>query len=614
MCNVINKVFRMNKYPLWKYILIVVAIIVGALYTLPNFYGETPAVQISSMNQSALLDTSTLASIDANLKQNGIITTGDILDDKTLKLKFADTDTQLRARDIIQQNLGSNYIVALNLIPASPLWLSKINANPMFLGLDLRGGVHFLLDVDMNAAVKKTLDKYTSDIRRSLRSNKIRYGNVDVKNGAVIIDLRDADTTDQAYTELKKEFPTLQLVKISDNQLNVVVSDAEILRIKEAAVKQNILILHNRVNELGVAEPVIQQQGVSSIVVDLPGVQDTARAKDILGRTATLEVRMVDDDKTNLSDALAGNVPSGEELLDEVARTGQGNKILVKNNVELTGDNINDAQAGFDENGAPAVNIRLDNTGAAIFKQVTGENVGKRMAMILVDHGKSQVITAPVIRTQIGGGQVQISGAMSVEDANDVSLLLRSGSLAAPMSIVEENTVGPSLGKENINQGFHSVLWGFLAISIFMLIYYRAFGIISIVSLGINLMLLIALLSMLQATLTLPGIAAIALALGMAIDANVLINERIREELRNGHKPHMAIQSGYEHAWATILDSNVTTLIAGLALLAFGSGAIKGFAVVHCLGIITSMFSAVVVSRGIVGFIYTNRRIKKLWI
>ena len=614
MCNVINKVFRMNKYPLWKYILIVVAIIVGALYTLPNFYGETPAVQISSMNQSALLDTSTLASIDAHLKQNGIITTGDILDDKTLKLKFADTDTQLRARDIIQQNLGSNYIVALNLIPASPLWLSKINANPMFLGLDLRGGVHFLLDVDMNAAVKKTLDKYTSDIRRSLRSNKIRYGNVDVKNGAVIIDLRDADTTDQAYTELKKEFPTLQLVKISDNQLNVVVSDAEILRIKEAAVKQNILILHNRVNELGVAEPVIQQQGVSSIVVDLPGVQDTARAKDILGRTATLEVRMVDDDKTNLSDALAGNVPSGEELLDEVARTGQGNKILVKNNVELTGDNINDAQAGFDENGAPAVNIRLDNTGAAIFKQVTGENVGKRMAMILVDHGKSQVITAPVIRTQIGGGQVQISGAMSVEDANDVSLLLRSGSLAAPMSIVEENTVGPSLGKENINQGFHSVLWGFLAISIFMLIYYRAFGIISIVSLGINLMLLIALLSMLQATLTLPGIAAIALALGMAIDANVLINERIREELRNGHKPHMAIQSGYEHAWATILDSNVTTLIAGLALLAFGSGAIKGFAVVHCLGIITSMFSAVVVSRGIVGFIYTNRRIKKLWI
>ena len=604
----------MNKYPLWKYILIIVAVVLGVLYTLPNFYGETPAVQISSMNQSALLDTNTLANIDANLKQNDITTVGDVFDGKTLKLKFADTDTQLRARDVIQQNLGSNYIVALNLISASPAWLSKLNANPMFLGLDLRGGVHFLLEVDMNAAVKKTLDKYSGEIKRNLRSSKIRYGSVDIQNGAVVISLRDQDTTNQAYTQLKKDFPTMQLVKSSDNQIKVVISDVEMLKIKEAAVKQNILILHNRVNELGVAEPVIQQQGPAHIVVDLPGVQDTARAKDILGRTATLEVRMVDDDPSNLSAALAGQVPSGEELLDEVARTGQGNKILVKNNVELTGDNINDAQAGFDENGAPAVNIRLDSTGAAIFKQVTGDNVGKRMAMILVDHGKSQVITAPVIRTQIGGGQVQISGAMSVEDANDVSLLLRSGSLAAPMSIVEENTVGPSLGKENINQGFHSVLWGFLAISVFMLVYYRAFGVISVISLGINLMLLIALLSMLQATLTLPGIAAIALALGMAIDANVLINERIREELRNGHKPHVAIQAGYEHAWATILDSNVTTLIAGLALLAFGSGAIKGFAVVHCLGIITSMFSAVVVSRGIVGFIYTNRRTTKLWI
>jgi preprotein translocase subunit SecD len=365
---------------------------------------------------------------------------------------------------------------------------------------------------------------------------------------------------------------------------------------------------------LGVAEPIIQQQGKNRIMVELPGIQDTARAKDILGRTATLEVRMVDDDQTDLANALSGNVPSDKELLDDVSHNGQTNKILVNRDVELAGDNITDAEPGFDENGSPAVNIRLDSAGAAIFKQLTGDNVGKRMAMILVDHGKSQVVTAPVIRTEIGGGQVQISGAMNVEEANDVSLLLRSGSLAAPMNIIEERTVGPSLGRENIARGFHSVLFGFIAIAVFMSIYYLIFGVISVISLSVNLMLLIAALSMLQATLTLPGIAAIALALGMAIDSNVLINERIREELRNGQKIHTAIDSGYEHAWATILDSNVTTLIAGLALLAFGSGPIKGFAVVHCLGILTSMFSAVLVSRGIVAFLYATRRVNKLYI
>ena len=383
-------------------------------------------------------------------------------------------------------------------------------------------------------------------------------------------------------------------------------------QIKEGAVKQNMLILHNRVNELGVAEPIIQQQGTDRIMVELPGVQDTARAKDILGRTATLEVRMVDDDTGDRSAALAGSIPSNKELLDDVGDNGTTSKILVSKDVELTGDNITDAQPGFDENGGAAVNIRLDSTGSAIFKQVTAENIGKRMAMVLVDNGKSQVVTAPVIRTEIGGGQVQISGAMTAEQANDVALLLRSGSLAAPMNIIEERTVGPSLGKENIAKGFHSVLWGFIAIALFTIIYYQVFGVISVISLAVNLLLLISALSMLQATLTLPGIAAIALALGMAIDSNVLINERIREELRLGRKPHTAIQSGYEHAWATIIDSNVTTLIAGLALLAFGSGPIKGFAVVHCLGILTSMFSAVLVSRGIVAFLYANRRIKKL--
>lgn len=604
----------MIKFPMWKYFIVICAVIVGFLYTLPNFYGEVPAVQISGGRSSIVVGPDTISQVSAGLKADGIEPTGEVFDGKTLKFKFANTDTQLKVRDAIQQTLGDNYIVALNLISASPDWMSSINANPMFLGLDLRGGVHFLLEVDMDAAVKKTLNKYVGDVRRDLRNNQIRYGAVSVDNGSVLIQLRDPATANLVIDQLTKDFPKLQAVRDGDSNVRIVVSAAEMQMIKEAAVKQNIMTLHNRVNELGVAEPIIQQQGADRIVVELPGVQDTARAKDILGRTATLEVRMVDEDRDAQNQSLNGNIPIGDQLLDEVHSDGSTSKILIKNDVELTGDNINDAQAGFDENGSPAVNISLDSTGSAIFKQVTTDNVGKRMAMILVDHGKSQVVTAPVIRGPIGGGQVQISGAMSVQDANDVSLLLRSGSLAAPMNIIEERTVGPSLGQENITKGFHSVLWGFLAIAVFMCIYYLAFGVVSVVALGVNLLLLVALLSMLQATLTLPGIAAIALALGMAIDSNVLINERIREELRNGQKPHAAIESGYAHAWATILDSNITTLIAGLALLAFGSGPVKGFAVVHCLGILTSMFSAVVVSRGIAGLLYANKRVKKLHI
>lgn len=603
----------MSKFPLWKYFIILCAVVAGFLYTLPNFYGEVPAVQISGSRSAVVVGPDTIAQVNASLKADNIQSIGEVFDGKTLKFKFSTTDTQLKARDTIQQALGDNYIVALNLIPASPDWMSSINANPMFLGLDLRGGVHFLLEVDMDAAVKKTLDKYVGEVRRDLSNNQIRYGSVAVIDGAVLIQLRDEATADQVVSQLRKDLPKLQPT-LDGSNVKITVSADEIQAIKEAAVKQNILTLHNRVNELGVAEPIIQQQGPDRIVVELPGVQDTARAKDILGRTASLEVRMVDDDRNALNQALNGNVPFGEQLLDEVNADGSNTKILIKNDVELTGDNINDAQPGFDENGSPSVNIGLDSVGASIFKQVTTNNIGKRMAMVLVDHGKSQVVTAPVIRAAIGGGQVQISGAMSVQDANDVALLLRSGSLAAPMNIIEERTVGPSLGQENIDKGFHSVLWGFLAISIFMCVYYLAFGVVSVVSLGVNLLLLIALLSMLQATLTLPGIAAIALALGMAIDSNVLINERIREELRAGLKPHAAIEAGYGHAWATILDSNVTTLIAGLALLAFGSGPVKGFAVVHCLGILTSMFSAVLVSRGIAGFLYANRRIKKLYI
>ena len=602
----------MSKFPLWKYLLILIAVVAGFIYTIPNFYGEVPAVQISSLRSSLVITPETISDIESELKLSGIAATGQVFDGKTLKLKFTNTDIQLKARDAIQQVLGDNYVVALNLISASPDWLSSINAGPMFLGLDLRGGVHFLLEVDMDAAVKKTLDKKVGDIKRDLRSSQIRYGSIDVNNGSILIQLRDSATATQVLAQLNKDFPKINAVIDGTTNVRVNITSDEMEVIKEAAVKQNILTLHNRINELGVAEPIVQQQGPDRIVVELPGVQDTARAKDILGRTATLEVRMVDDDRDAMNQAMGGNVPAGDQLLDEVNGNSTVSKILVRNDVELTGDNINDAQAGFDENGSPSVNISLDSTGAAIFKQVTADNIGKRMAMVLVDHGTSQVVTAPVIRAQIGGGQVQISGAMSVQDANDVSLLLRSGSLAAPMNIIEERTVGPSLGQENINKGFHSVLWGFLAIAIFMCIYYRVFGVISIISLSVNLLLLISILSMLQATLTLPGIAAIALALGMAIDSNVLINERIREELRAGQKPHAAIESGYAHAWATILDSNITTLIAGLALLAFGSGPVKGFAVVHCLGILTSMFSAVMVSRGITGFLYANRRINKL--
>ncbi|MCE3267792.1 MAG: secD [Burkholderiales bacterium] len=602
----------MNKFPFWKYLIIIIAVAVGFIYTIPNFYGETPAVQISAKNSSTVLDNATLAIINEYLAGNQITPNGEIFDGKTLKLRFSDTDVQLKARDLISQKLGSGYIVALNLVPASPLWFAKLNAKPMFLGLDLRGGVHFLLEIDMNAAVKKTLDKYAADIKRDMRTNKIRYGSIQVNSNSVVINLRDDATATNAYNQLKQDLPGILLSKNNDNSLSAVITPEEMQKIKEAAVKQNILILHNRVNELGVAEPIIQQQGSDRIVVELPGIQDTARARDLLGRTATLEVRLVDDDQSDMNQAIAGTIPEGKELLSETGN--RPGKILVNKDVELTGDSITDAQPGFDENGAPAVNLRLDSSGAAIFKQLTGDNVGHRMAMVLVDNGISEVVTAPVIKVQIGGGQVQISGAMTVEEANDVSLLLRSGSLAAPMRVIEENTVGPSLGKENISKGFHSVMWGFAAIAVFMIIYYMIFGIIAVISLSVNLLLLIAVLSMLQASLTLPGIAAIALALGMAIDSNVLINERIREELRLGHKVHLAIQAGYEHAWATILDSNVTTLIAGLALLAFGSGPVKGFAVVHCLGILTSMFSAVMVSRGIVGFLYAKRHITKLYI
>ena len=595
----------MNRYPLWKYLLIAATLILGALYTLPNFFGETPAVQVSTNRQSIVINEQTEQRINQALQQAGIATDGMFIADNSLKVRFKDAETQLKARDVIENALGEGYITALNLIADSPEWMAKIKANPMFLGLDLRGGVHFTMQVDMKAALQKTFERYVGDIRRELRRQKIRTGSLVQNDNSLAIPFQDEADLNKVLPELQKLMPEATLTS-DGSRLILTLSEEAMNTIRKQAVSQNINTLHNRVNELGVAEPVIQQAGADRIVVQLPGVQDTAKAKDIIGRTATLEVRKVDDDPTLMQQALAGNVPAGFDLLYTAGEQPQPN--LVNKQIELTGDNINDAQPSFDENGAPAVSINLDSAGSTIFAELTREYVGKRVAMVLIDQGKAEVVTAPVIRSEITGGRVQISGSMSPAEANDVSLLLRAGSLAAPMEIVEERTIGPSLGAENIKKGVHSTLWGFAAVAVFMILYYRLFGVFSVLALTANLLFLIAILSALQATLTLPGIAAVALTLGMAIDSNVLINERIREELRAGAKPHVAISEGYRHAWDTIVDSNITSLIAGIALLIFGSGPVRGFAVVHCLGILTSMFSSVVVSRAFVNLWYGRRR------
>lgn len=600
----------MNRYPLWKYILIVASLLMALIYTLPNYYGESPAVQISSGRATLKIDAGLVARAEAMVKAAGLSPDAVLFEGASVKLRFGNTEDQLKAKDVIQTQLGSDYVVALNLLPRTPAWLTKLGAKPMFLGLDLRGGVHFLLEVDMKAAVDKALEKSAGEIRRELRDKKIRYGKISRERDRVEVQLRDAETVDAASKAIRRVMPNLTVTDVKDGGYKVVVtfSQQALTQLKTDAVTQNVTTLHNRVNELGVAEPIIQQQGEGRIVVQLPGVQDTAKAKDILGRTASLEVRLVEDNPSKLSDAIAGNVPVGYELMTERSNDGNPRPILLKKDVELTGENINDAQAGFDDQNQAAVHINLDGVGASIFRDLTKENIGKRMAMVLVEKGKGEVVTAPVIRTEIGGGRVQITGSMNTQEANDTALLLRAGSLAAPMTIAEERTIGPSLGAENISKGFHSTLYGFAAIVAFMIIYYRMFGLVSAVGLATNILFLLSLLSLLQATLTLPGIAAIALALGMAIDSNVLINERVREELRNGMSPQSAISAGYEHAWATILDSNVTSLIVGIMLLAFGSGAVRGFAVVHCLGILTSMYSAVFVSRGVVDLIYGYRR------
>ncbi len=601
----------MNRYPLWKYILIGVALLLSFIYTLPNLFGEVPAVQILPAKSSLKVDTGLLQRVEGTLAKANINSQGVFLDVNSIKVRFADTDTQLKAKDLLQSQLGDDYIIALNLLSSSPQWLSSIGALPMYLGLDLRGGVYFLLQVDMKAALDKAAERYTNDIRTSLREKKIAYSGITREGQVVTVKFRDVESRSKGLAEISKNFPDLALKELDDVEpkLTATLTPPAQTRVQEFSLQQNVTTLRNRVNELGVAEPIIQQQGADRVVVQLPGVQDTAKAKDILGRTATLEVRMVDEEHTDtisLQAAAQGQLPLGDELYKE----RNGTPVLVKKNVVLTGERISDAQPGYDgQTGEPAVHITLDGTGARIFQLVTRENVGKRMAILLIEKGKGEVVTAPVIRTEIGGGRVQISGGrMSVEEARDIALLLRAGALAAPMDIIEERTVGPSLGADNIKRGFHSTWIGFSAIAIFMIAYYQLFGFISVVALAVNVLFLVALLSMLQATLTLPGMAGIALTVGMAIDANVLINERIREEIRNGTTPQAAIAAGYERAFGTILDSNITTLIAGFALFMFGSGPVRGFAVVLCLGILTSMFSAVMVSRSIVNLVYGSRR------
>jgi preprotein translocase subunit SecD len=601
-----------NRYSLWQYLLIGATLVVGLVYTVPNFYGEVPAVQVQPHRATLKTDSALLGRVEDILRKGSLAPTGVVLDPTSVKARFADTDAQLKAKDLLQSQLGEDYVVALNLLSNSPRWLAAIGALPMYLGLDLRGGVHFLLQVDMKAAIAKKVEATLNDVRGNLREKRIPYTGVAREGQAVLVRFRDAGAREKGLQEISRTLPDLDLKTVDDGSEFRIVATLKPEAQKKTmdySLQQNITTLRNRVNELGVAEPIIQQQGADRVVVQLPGVQDTAKAKDILGRTATLEVRMVDDEATNnpavIQAALAGQVPFGDELYVERG----GAAVLVKRQVVLTGDRINDAQPGFDnQTGEPAVHINLDGTGARIFQQVTRENVGKRMAILLFEKGKGEVVTAPVIRTEIPGGRVQISGRMTTQEAHDVALLLRAGALAAPMDIVEERTVGPSLGAENIRIGFHSTWIGFSAIAVYMVAYYMLFGVFSILALAANVLFLVALLSMLQATLTLPGMAGIALTIGMAIDANVLINERIREELRNGVTPQAAIHAGYDRAWNTILDSNLTTLIAGVFLFLLGSGPVKGFAVVLCLGILTSQFSSVMVSRAIVNLYYGGRR------
>ena len=599
----------MNRYPLWKYIIVAFALVIGFIYTLPNFFGESPAVQVSSTKATLKVDLKTLERVEATLKTAGVETNGAFLDTNGVKVRLKDTDTQLKAKDLLEKQFNpdatdAQYVVALNLLSSSPQWLTNLHALPMYLGLDLRGGVHFLLQVDMKGALTKRLDSMSADLRSLMRDKSIRHGGISREGERVVIRFRDEETRGKARVAVEDSQPDLFLADQGEGtefKLIATLKPTAIKRIQEDSLKQNVVTLHNRINELGVAEPVIAQQGADRIVVQLPGVQDVAKAKDLIGRTATLEIRMVDEVAT------ASGSTFGVDVVPERQRDGTERPVYLKKQVVLTGDRLSGADATFDQNQQAAVSVKLDAAGGRIMRDITRENLGKLMAIVLYEKGKGEAISVATIQGEFGN-QFQITGRFSSDETTRLAILIRAGALAAPMEIIEERTIGPSLGAENITKGFHSTMWGFAAISAFMIFYYMLFGLVSVLALASNLLFLIALLSMLQATLTLPGIAAIALALGMAIDSNVLINERIREELRNGSTPQAAIHTGYDRAFGTILDSNITTLIAGVALLIFGSGPVRGFAVVHCLGILTSLFSAVVVSRALINLIYGRRR------
>jgi len=607
----------MNRYPLWKYLIIAVALLFGAIYTAPNFFGEAPAVQVSSQRPTVKVDAGLLARMETMLKSAGVAYEAAYLDmvglNVTARVRLTDTDTQIRARDALEAALNPDpkdptYVVALNLLSRSPRWLASLHALPMYLGLDLRGGVHFLMQVNTAEAVTKRLDALVGDLRALLREKDVRHAGIARAGDRIEIRFREADIRTKAVGVIRDAYTTELALREdasgADLLLVATLTPAAAKSVSDGALKQNINTLHNRINELGVAEPVIQQQGADRVVVQLPGVQDTARAKDIIGRTATLEARLVDISAEGQAAVTGGApVPFGSERFT----IGRGAPVVLKKDVIFSGQQLQGAQATFDENQRAAVSIDLNESAGRHMRKVSRENIKKPMAIVLFEKGRGEVLTVATIQDELGS-RFRITGLDSTQVANDLALLLRAGALAAPMDIIEERTIGPSLGKENIDRGFRATAYGFLAIAVFMIFYYRVFGLISVAGLTVNVGLLVGLLSLLQATLTLPGIAAVALTLGMAIDANVLINERVREELRRGATAQQAISQGYERAFATILDSNVTTLIAGVFLFMLGSGPIRGFAVVHCLGILTSIFSAVFVSRGIVNLVYGSRR------
>ena len=617
----------MNRYPLWKYLLIIFIVGIGAIYSLPNIYGKDPALQISPTGTAELTEL-TILRVETALEKAGMPVRSSGLELNRLVIRFSNEELQLKAQSVVQQELGNAYVVALNLAPATPSWLKGLGAEPMFLGLDLRGGVHFLMEVDMEAAIKKSDERYVSDLRTLLRENRIRYKTITMLNeGGLLIRFRDAQQRSDGMDLIEDNYPDLVVTALDTEtgefQARAVLKETALLDTQRFALQQNITTLRKRVNELGVAEPVIQQQGQSRVVVQLPGVQDTARAKEILGATATLEFRMVDE-AHSVQDAVDGRIPAGSKLYQD----RDGRPVLLEKQIMLTGDYIIDAKSGIDSvSGGPDVTITLDGKGASIFSRKTRDEVGKRMAVIFIENKSEtreidgemvkktgtveEVINIAVIREQLGK-RFHITGLDSTQEARNLALLLRAGALAAPIEIIEERTVGPSLGQDNINQGFRSIVTGFILVLIFMAVYYKLFGLVANLALALNIVLLVALLSMLQATLTLPGIAGILLTVGMAVDANVLINERIREELRNGNSPQASIHAGYEKAFSTIFDANITTLIAAVVLFSFGTGPIKGFAVTLSLGIISSMFTAIMVTRAIVNLIYGGRRVKSL--